>query len=81
MNPSTKFGYLRSSSQMKSTSPFTTGVGTKISTNFFENIDKFFWKYRQIFQKISTKFSKNIDKIFKKYRQNFQKISTIFSQI
>ena len=33
-----------------------TGVGTKISTNFFENIDK---------------FSKNIDKIFKKYRQKF----------
>ena len=48
-----------------------TGVGTKISTNFFENIDKFFWKYRQIFLKISTKFSKNIDKIFKKYRQFF----------
>ena len=26
-----------------------TGVGTKISTNFFENIDKFFSKYRQFF--------------------------------
>ena len=41
-----------------------TGVGTKISTNFF--------------LKISTKFSKNIEKIFKTYRQNFQKISTKF---
>ena len=26
-----------------------TGVGTKISTNFFENIDKISQKYRQIF--------------------------------
>ena len=45
-----------------------------------ENIDKFFWKYRQIFLKISTNFFENIDKIFKKYRQNFQKISTKFSK-
>ena len=45
-----------------------------------ENIDKFFWKYRQIFLKISTNFSKNIDKFFKKYRQIIFKISTKFSK-
>ena len=37
-----------------------TGIRTKISTIFFENIDK-------IYIKISTKFLKNIDKIFNKH--------------
>ena len=41
-----------------------------------ENIDNFFWKYRQFFLKISTNFFENIDKLFWKYRQIFLKIST-----